>query len=74
MSQRCVASKFHHPLPEKDSLMSNPKNERERDLLRRPYKRKLIADFPSGILLSVSVRDLEELDRPERDADESDEA
>lgn len=53
--------------------MSNPKNERERDLLHRPYKRKLIADFPSGILLSVSVGDLEELEGPERDADESDE-
>lgn len=50
--------------------MSNLKNEHERE---RPYKRKLIADFPSGILLSVSVRDLEELERPERDAEESDE-
>ena len=54
--------------------MSNYKNERERDLLQRPYKRKLIADFPSGILLSVSVRDLEELECPERDVDESDES
>jgi len=52
--------------------MSNAKQDRERDLLQRPYKRKLIADFPSGILLSVSVRDLEELERPERDADDSD--
>ena len=50
--------------------MSNLKHERERE---RPYKRKLIADFPSGILLSVSVRDLEDLEQPERDADESDE-
>lgn len=50
--------------------MSNLKNERERE----PYKRKLIADFPSGILLSVSIRDLEELERPERDAEESDES
>ena len=53
--------------------MSNGKNEHERDL-HRPHKRKLIADFPSGILLSVSVRDLEELERPERDTDESDES
>lgn len=52
--------------------MSNVKEDHERDLPHRPYKRKLIADFPSGILLSVSVRDLEELERPERDADESD--
>jgi len=43
-------------------------------LARRPYKRKLIADFPSGILLSVSVRDLEELELPEGDADDSDES
>jgi len=50
--------------------MSNPKHERERE----PYRRKLIADFPSGILLSVSIRDLEELERPERDAEESDES
>jgi len=53
--------------------MSNVKEDRERDLLHRPYKRKLIADFPSGILLSVSVRDLEELE-PEREADESDDS
>ncbi len=49
--------------------MTNQKHERERE----PYKRKLIADFPSGILLSVSVRDLEEMERPDRD-DESDES
>jgi hypothetical protein len=59
-----------HALLTKGPSMSNLKNERERE----PYKRKLIADFPSGILLSVSVRDLEELERPERDADESDES
>ncbi|HEU5072672.1 MAG TPA: hypothetical protein VFU02_00830 [Polyangiaceae bacterium] len=54
--------------------MTNLKNENERDLEHRLHKRKLIADFPSGILLSVSVRDLEELQRPESDADESDES
>lgn len=54
--------------------MSNSKNEHERDPEQRLHKRKLIADFPSGILLSVSVRDLEDLQRPESDADESDES
>lgn len=54
----------------KDASMSNLKNERDRE----PYKRKLIADFPSGLLLSVSTRDLEELAQPERDVDESDES
>ena len=51
--------------------MSKVKDDFERDG-HGLSRRKLIADFPSGILLSVSVRDLQELERSEpEDADDS---
>lgn len=46
--------------------MSKAKDEFERDG-HSLSRRKLIADFPSGILLSVSVRDLQDLERSEPD-------
>ena len=51
--------------------MSKAKDDFEREG-HSLTRRKLIADFPSGILLSVSVRDLQELERSEPDdADDS---